>query len=232
MEILVYAARCLFMLLVTWAGIRLIGKKSIAQMTTYDLSAVFLLTTVASEPLVFKVPSKATVGVAVITAAAVFLGWLSLRRVFYNVDKSPAIVVHQGQIRDDILRRNRMNIPLLLSELRIMGYQDLSDVAYAIIEPNGKLAVIPTADARPLTPRDMNIPVSPVNLAYPLILDGEVIGPNLTGHLHKDMKWLSEQLSKVNAGDPHQILIAQIDSGGKLYVNAKDDRRPDIPGTL
>ena len=229
MEILIYILRCLFMLLVTWAAIRSIGKKSIAEMTAYDLAAIILLANIAAEPLVYKIPSKAAIGVFAITLATVFIGWLSLRRFFYNVDNKPSVVVYRGQILDRVLRKNRLNIPLLLSELRAKGYQNLSDIAYAIIEPNGKLSVIPRAEARPLTPKDMNLPVSPVNLSYSLILDGKVNHANLANPLKKDMDWLTKQLEKLNATDPREILIAQIDSSGQMYVVAKDHRERDIP---
>ncbi|WP_207952146.1 hypothetical protein [Paenibacillus turpanensis] len=62
-EIAVYMLRCIIMLVITWAGIRLLGKKTIAQMTAYELSGMMLLTTVAAEPLVVKVAFKAASGV-------------------------------------------------------------------------------------------------------------------------------------------------------------------------
>ncbi|WP_372998342.1 hypothetical protein [Lutispora sp.] len=48
MEILVYALRCLIMLIVTFAGVRILGKKTIAQMTSYELAGILLLTTAAA----------------------------------------------------------------------------------------------------------------------------------------------------------------------------------------
>lgn len=125
-------------------------KKSIAEMTSYDLAAIMLLTTVAAEPLVYKIMSKATVGVFAILVATVFLGNLSLKKFFYNIDAKPTIVITEGKIIEKELKKSRMNVPLLLSELRIKGYQNVSDVKYAIIEPSGKLSVIPDPQASPV----------------------------------------------------------------------------------
>ena len=221
MEIIVYTIRCIIMLLVSWTGVRLIGKKSIAEMTSYDLAAIMLLTTVAAEPLVYKVTSKATVGVFAILIATVFLGKLSLKKFFYNIDSSPTVVISEGIIIERELKKARMNVPLLLSELRIKGYQNVSDVKYAIIEPSGKMSVIPKSQVSPITPKQMGIPTPPVNLSLPLIIDGEVDEVNLA-FLQKDRKWLLEQLKAFSIGNFDEVLLAQYDSSGQLFVNSKN----------
>ncbi len=209
------------MLIVTWTGVRFIGKKSIAEMTSYDLAAIMLLTTVSAEPLVYKITSKATVGVFSIMIASVFLGALSLKRFFYNIDSKPTIIIMEGKIIEKELKRSRMNVPLLMSELRIKGYQNVSDVKYAIIEPDGKMSVIAKSQVSPVTPKDMGIPTAPVNLSFPLILDGVVEEKNLD-FLQKDRKWLADQLKAFEVGDFEDVLLAQYDSSGQIFVNTKN----------
>lgn len=62
MAYLEYGIRALFMLFVASIAVRTIGKKSISEMTAYDLTAVILITTVAAEPLVYKIATKASFG--------------------------------------------------------------------------------------------------------------------------------------------------------------------------
>lgn len=114
-EIIVYMVRCLIMLLATWTAIRIVGKKTIAQMTSYELAGILLLTTAAAEPLVFKVPSKATVGAFTVALGTIAIGWLSLKKGFYNIDSKPGIVVVNGEIDKKVLKDNKMNLPFLLS---------------------------------------------------------------------------------------------------------------------
>jgi len=227
MESIVYILRCIVMLLVTWTGVRIIGKKSIAEMTSYDLAAIMLLTTVSAEPLVYKISSKAAVGVFAIVVATVFLGSLSLRKFFYNIDYKPSIIIAEGKIIEKELKRARMNLPLLMSELRIKGYQNISDIKYAIIEPSGKMSVIAKSQVSPVTPKEMGIPTAPVNLSFPLIIDGEVDDINLN-FLQKDRKWLLDQLKAFNVGNFEEVLLAQYDSSGQLFVNVKN-RKVKIP---
>lgn len=229
MEALAYIIRCIFMLFVTWSSLRLIGKKSITNMTSYDLAAVMLLTTVAAEPLVYKIASKATVGVATITIITIIIGVISLKEYFYNVDVTPVVLVADGKIIKDELKRSHINISLLMSELRVQGYSNLSDVAYAILEPNGKLSVIPTSQSRPVQPSDMAMVTSPVRLSFPIIVDGKLKEQNLS-FAKKDKGWLMEQLKMWGVRHIEDVLFAQIDSSGNLYIDLKDKNinLPDI----
>lgn len=221
MELIVYVIRCLIMLLVTWIGIRIIGKKSIAEMTSYDLAAMMLLTTVAAEPLVYKISSKATVGVTTIAAGATIIGIISLSKFFYNVDSTPIVLIVRGKVLRKELKKVKMNLPLLMSELRIKGYQNLSDVEYAILEPSGKLSVIPNPQARPVQPKDLGIATATTNLSFPVIIDGKLNRENLQ-YFAKDEKWLKEHLKAFNVADIEEVLYAQIDSSGKLHVDKKE----------
>ncbi|WP_421378176.1 DUF421 domain-containing protein [Bacillus salacetis] len=221
MAITAYLIRCVFMFLVTWAAVRLIGKKSIANMTSYDLAAIMLLTTVAAEPLVYKIPSKAFTGVFAITIVTILVGMLSLKKFFYNIDSRPLIIVANGQIQEKELKNSRMNIPLLMSELRLKGYQNIADVEYAIIEPSGKLSVIPRSKARPVQPSDLSIQASPVSMAFPLIIDGEVNQNNLR-FLQKDENWLNNQLRTFSVKDVREVLFAQMDGQGQFHIIHKN----------
>ncbi|MTI48889.1 DUF421 domain-containing protein [Sporosalibacterium faouarense] len=227
MDIIVYILRCVVMLFVTWTGIRLIGKKSIAEMTAYDLGAIMVLTTVAAEPIAYKIASKVTVGVFAIVITTLILGSLSLKGFFYNIDSKPSVVIMDGKINEKELKRARMNLPLLLSELRTKGYQNVSDVRYAIIEPNGKVSVIAKSQISPVTPKVIGIPSAPINLAIPLIIDGKIEDRNLR-FLQKDKKWLSQQLKAFEVGSFEEVLLAQYDSSGQLFVNTKN-RKMEIP---
>ncbi|BBF41713.1 hypothetical protein lbkm_0393 [Lachnospiraceae bacterium KM106-2] len=221
MEILAYMIRCIIMFLVTWTGVRLSGKKSVSNMTTYELAAMMLLTTVAAEPLVYKISSKATIGVATITAITILIGSLSLKKFFYNFDTEPIVLIINGKILKKELKKTRMNIPLLMSELRTMGYPNLSEIAYAILEPNGKLSAIPMSQKRPVQPSDMAINTKPVNISFPVIIDGELRKKNLS-FFKKDESWLLSQLKNAGANSFKDVLFAQIDSEGNLFVDLQN----------
>ncbi len=191
MEALIYIVRCVIVLLFSWFCVRLMGKKSFSQLTSYDFTALMILANVAAEPLVFKINSKAFLGSLTIAVIAVIIGWISLRKRFYNFDAKPDIIIVNGKVDKAALKRNRMNLPFLLSLLRLQGYAKVSDVEFAIIEPDGNLSVIPTSQSRPVTPNDLKLATQYEGITLPLIIDGEIQYNNLK-FAKLDTAWLNQ----------------------------------------
>lgn len=216
MSLLIYATRILIIFVVTTIGVRLVGKKGISEMTSYDLAAIMIMTTVAAEPLVYKVTAKASFGVAVTTLLAVVAGYASLR--WRWLDSGPLVLIDNGKINEATLTKARMNIPVLLSELRAKGYANVHDVEFALLETSGKLSVIPKSQARAVQPRDLGIQTQYEGLALPLIIDGEVQKRNLE-YAHLSEGWLRSELDRLGFGDPDTISLAEIDTSGKLYID-------------
>lgn len=217
MELLSYLARALALLMVTWLALRIIGKKSIAQMTSYELSGIMLLTTVAAEPLVYKVVSKAAIGTLFIALVVLLLGVLSLRNKFYNVDMRPDVVVMNGKVNRTLLKKNKMNVSLLMSMLRLKGYADVSQIDYAIIEPNGQISVLPKAQYRPLQTSDMQISPQEMGLPLPVILDSEIQYNNLK-YAGLTTEWLKTELRKVGVM-AEDVLLAQVNLQKQLMLS-------------
>ncbi|HYH02882.1 MAG TPA: DUF421 domain-containing protein [Bacillota bacterium] len=230
MELVVYAVRCIVAMLVTWLAVRLLGRRSIAQMTAYDFAAMLVMGNVIAEPLVYKIESKAFIGTMIIVGVAVSIGVLSLQKKFYNFDVKPSILIANGKVLQDELRSNRLNLPFLLSLLRAQGYNKVSDVEFAILEPTGSLSVIPRSQARPVQPQDLKINTDYEGLALPLIIDGEIQYNNLK-YAQLTVDWLQRELRKAGAGHPREVFLAELSSNGELFVDFYKDQfvaKPDL----
>ncbi len=225
MSTVTYIFRCLLMLIITWVGVRIIGKKSIAQMTGYELAGILLLTTAAAEPLVYKIASNAAIGVLTISFATVFIGWLSLHNRMYNLDSKPSIVISKGQILKTELAKNKINVSFLMSMLRLQGYASYTEVEYAIIEPNGNLSVVAKSQERPIKPKDMQIQTPYEGLPLPLIIDGEILKENLSFGMLDEI-WLKGELNKNGIIDMKEILLASLDSSGTLNICRDIENNP------
>ncbi len=223
MELLVYAARCIVTSLVAWLAVRIIGRRSISQMTAYDFAAIMIMSNVAAEPLVYKIGSKSLIGSLIIGLMSMFIGWLSLRRPLYNIDAKPSILIANGKILRDELGKNRINLPFLLSLLRLEGYANVSDVEYAILEPTGNLSVLPKSQNRPVQTKDLKIETDYQGLALPLIIDGEIQYNNLK-YTKLDTEWLNREIRKAGADKVEEIFLAELKSTGELYVDFYRDK--------
>ncbi len=112
--------------------------------------------------------------------------------------------------------------------LRIKGYPKVSDVEFAIIEPDGSLSVVPKSQSRPVTPKDLNIDTQYEGLALPLIIDGEIQDGNLK-YANLDRNWLQQELKKVNISNAKEVFLAELDTQGKLYIDLYKDNNANKP---
>ena len=54
----------------------------------------------------------------------------------------PRVIVRDGQVVQENLHRDRLTHSEIQSEMRLAGIAHLSDVAWAILEPQGKMSFI------------------------------------------------------------------------------------------
>ncbi len=217
------------MFVAAWTGIRFLGKKTIAQMTGYELAGLLLLATVAAEPISYKVPFKATIGVLVISLCTYLVSWMALSKWFYKLDSQPDVIVVQGKIDRKALRKTNINLPFFLSMLRSQGYSSISEVEFALIEPNGSLSVIPKSQERPLKAKDLELPTPKESICLPLVLDGEIQYNNLK-YANLTTEWLHDTLRIRGNLRPERIFLMELDAQGGIYIDMMHDhiKKPEL----
>lgn len=217
-SLLVYALRCIILILGIWFVSIIIGKKSLMQLTPFDLGILMIISNVVSQPLVNKDSFKTTFGIILLSLAVIIIGKLSLNKKFYRVDYSPSILIANGVINKDQLKKNRLSTFTLMSMLRVQGYTKLADVNFAILELGGDLSVIPKNSAKPVTLQDMNIIQPQEGLTLPVIMDGTIFR-DILKYIDIDEKWLIEELKSTYNAKPEDVFYAEADKSKKLYVN-------------
>ena len=170
----------LFLLIV----IRLMGKRQIGELQASEFIITLLLSEIASAPitteqfpLLHGIVSVLILLVLEFLISSLLLRFNGLKKFFYG---APSIIICRGKIDLREMRRNRMEVDELMSELRQKGFSDPADVYYAILEENGKLSVFPVAAKAPATPADLHLDPDEHGIAHACILDGQVISRNLT----------------------------------------------------
>ncbi len=109
---------------------------------------------------------------------------------------------------------------MLLSELRLKNVFDISELKYAILEPNGHLSIIKKEEYRVVTSKDLNICAKPVSLPLVIINDGKLFEENLT-RVELNKEWLMNNLKMHNIDNISKVYLATIDDSKKLYVARK-----------
>ena len=167
----------LYLLLI--AGLRLSGKRQIGELEPIELVLTLLISDLASVPMQdFGIPLlNGVVPILALIALSTLFSCISLRNVRFRslVCGEPALVIKNGQIRQEVMHHNRLTLDELMEELRGQGVLDINTVKYAVLETSGHLSVLLRADQQPLTARQMAVAVEDdVFLPTVVINDGRI----------------------------------------------------------
>ena len=113
-----------------------------------------------------------------------------------------------------------MDVDEFLVECRVNGYFDLSQIESAILEPNGKISILPVSEERPATPKDLGITPTQEEVFANIIIDGKVMKENLK-HVGRDMNWLNQKLEGQNIKKIEDVFLAICDKQDNFYVYPK-----------
>ncbi len=191
--------RSVFLYLVLIAVIRMMGKRQIGQMEASEFVVTMLVANLASIPMQDSaIPLfSGVVPIVTVLGMELVLSTLSLRSIFLRklLCGKPVILIENGNILQENLRRTRVTLDELTGHLREKDVLDLSQVQYAILETNGNLSVFPYAKERPASAKEAGIAVSEQHLPLTIISDGKLLEDNLK-KANKDLTWLHKQLKK------------------------------------
>lgn len=212
-----------FLLLIV---VRLLGKREVGALAPIDLVVTIILAELAvivienpEMPLMVGVTPILTIFVLEMGLTALSLKSRRWRRI---INGEPRVLVRDGKLVPDAMKKERYTIDDLLEQLRRQGLYNLQEVEVAILETDGGLSAIPKSQHRPLKPKDLNIPTAYEGLPVVLITDGEVEYENLKS-CDLDLTWLMEQLKQRGIHDPKDVFCALLDTEGSLFVQRKGD---------
>lgn len=217
--------RALSSLITLFLVTKMLGKKQVSQLSLFDYVIGISIGNFAAE-MTINLESNEINGILAVVIfglVAYLVSYLTmksikLRRFFMG---TPTILIQDGKILIDNLRKVKFDINDMLEEVRSNGYFDLSQVEYAIMEVNGSLSILPKSDYRPLTPKHMNIKVNKESICSNVIIDSKIMPKNLK-NMGKDKKWLLNQLKIKGYSDISKILLATLDINEKLTIYEKN----------
>ena len=111
----------------------------------------------------------------------------------------------------------------LLEELRGQGYTDLAGVKYGILETNGRLSVLPYAEQRPATARQLGLESRETGLPVVIISDGRILQDNLKRR-GLDLSWLDKQLAEHGYPDFRDVFLLTVDEAGGVYFVPREGK--------
>lgn len=207
-------------------GLRLMGKRQIGELEPSELVLTMMISDLATVPMQdFGIPLLAgVIPILTLLALSMLLSQLSLRYLRFRalVCGTPAVLIRDGTLQQEAMRKNRYTLDELLEELRGQGYTDLSAVKYAILETNGKLSVLPYAAQKPPTARQLKVSAQEGGLPRVIISDGRLREHNLKALGH-DRPWVERQLARRGCKEIEQVFLLLADEADSVYLSKKDE---------
>lgn len=139
------------------------------------------------------------------------------------IDGKSTVLIKNGKILEDNLKKERLTSDELLLLLRKKDVFKVADVEFAMMESSGDMSVLLKSENMPFTPKHLGIKVAPEYEPQAVIMDGQVMEQPLAT-IGRDNKWLSEQLTSLGVKTVQDVYLAQVDSFGELYVDLFNDQ--------
>jgi uncharacterized membrane protein YcaP (DUF421 family) len=134
--------------------VRLAGKRTMAELTTFDL-VVLLIMSEAIQPALVAEDSRITSAMLIVmtlVAIDALLGLLKDKspKAAKVLDDIPSVLVHDGVLNDAAMTRERVDRDdIMEAARRQLGLETIDQVRFAILERTGGISIIPWGEASP-----------------------------------------------------------------------------------
>ncbi len=216
--------RTLLLYLLLLAVVRLMGKRQLGQMEPAEFVVSILVADLASIPMQDGgIPLlSGLVPILTILGLGQILSWLSLRciRVRRWLCGKPVILIENGRILQNNLRRTGITMDELTGHLREKDVLNICQVQFAILETDGNFSVFPYPKYQPASAQDAGIEAGQQHLPITIIEDGYLFRENLAIS-GKDDSWLAHILQQHDARVSSTWLLT-VDKADRVNFVAKE----------
>ncbi len=224
---LILIIRTLILYITAIFSMRIMGKRQMGELQPSELVVAIMISDLASVPMqAIDIPLlSGIIPVLTLIVAEICLSFLAsksklARKIFSG---RPSILIYNGKINTEEMKRLRFSTYDLLEELRTNGYQNILDVNVAILETNGKLSIIPKPPARGVTLSDLNIvPDSFEGLPFILASEGS-FNKNEIKRAGMTVSDADKILKEKGIKNVSEILIFSMDSTGCIFIQKKKE---------
>ena len=205
-------------------AIRIMGKRQISDMQPSELVATLIISNIASLPMqntsqpFFSgvIPVVILVALEIITSAFMLKNSKFRRLICGN----PIVVIRDGVILQNQMRRLRLSNEDLFTQLRQQDVFNIDDIQYCIVETNGSISVLKKPDKRQPTAENLKIEIQDNKIQTVVINDGEILDNSLD-LCQKDEDYLYKILKKEKK-KVSDIFIMTLDGIGNYNIILKD----------
>ncbi|MEG2351272.1 MAG: DUF421 domain-containing protein [Bacilli bacterium] len=212
MEIFTIIIKTLFFYIMVAVIFRLMGKREVGQLGTFDLVVFILIAELVAMGIEHNTNLIIhTLPIIILVVLQIIISKVSIKSSKFRrmIDGKPTMIIKKGIINFKNMVEQRYSLDDLLLQLREKDARSIEEVEYALLETNGKLSVFRYDDKK-------NQGIYPL----PLILDGEIQYDNLY-NITRNKKWIMDILTE------KEIMLEDVfyafNKKNELYIIKKSD---------
>ena len=198
---IISAIRAILLYIIIIFAMRMMGKRQISEMQTSELVITLLMSNIASIPMQDTEQSMLSgiIPMMVLLVCEIFISYLMLKKsgIRRLICGKPIIVINDGTVDQQAMKELRISTEDLYEKQKKKDVFDISEVAYAILETNGKMSVFKKSIYSPLTVGDLEMQKEDSILKVTVISDGEIAKSSLKV-CGLGTNWLYETLKSEN----------------------------------
>lgn len=219
-KMIITLIRTIILYVLVICTMRILGKRQIGQLQPAELVVTILLSEIMVIPMQdTQIPLINTIiPVLLLVGFEILVSFISMKSIKLRsiLQGNSLIVIRNGVIDQQQLKRLRFTIDDLLEALRKKDVFDISEVLYAIVETDGTLSVMLKPENEFATKDDLGLEIDDKGLQCVVISDGKIIQSDF-----KDCGMNMPKLKKIinkNNINVKDIMLMTIDKNGNMNV--------------
>jgi len=203
---------------------KILGNRQMSQLGMFDYINGITIGSMAAE--MATSPNKdffePLIAMLIYTTAICLFSFISQKSLKARkvLDGSSYVLFENGKLIQKNFKKAKLDINEFLTQCRINGYFNLSDLYSATLETSGQISFLPLATKRPATAEDLNLSPIQDKAVFNIIIDGKIIDDNLKASGNDEI-WLNDNLNKQNQTNLTNIFLATCDSNNNLNIYKK-----------
>jgi uncharacterized membrane protein YcaP (DUF421 family) len=188
---------------------KMMGHKQVAQLDFFDYVCGITIGSIGAELATeLESPERPLIALGIYGMASILFNLFAhkLPKTRKYINGTPTILLNHGNLYRENLKKAKLDLSEFMLLCREQGYFDLEEIQTAIFEHNGKLSILPKGENRPATPKDLNIEVKPAHIGVEVIMDGRIMGENLS-RMGRNEKWLEKKIKAQKFKSPKEIFL-------------------------
>ena len=204
--------------------VKIMGLRSISQLRLLDFAMAILIGNIIAHPLSderlgFK---GSLVSMSILVGLYLICLYLMGKFIPFRefVAPPPITLVKNGEINLKNLKKARISVDDVLSEMRKQSIVDVKKVALALWEPDGEISFFLSPEHQPVTKSDLNITSQPFSYPTTIIKEGKINYKVLSDSPYNE-ETLKNNIKTIYNVEINEILLATLNQNNQLQIFLK-----------